>query len=240
MIRLSLVLALGGALAASRADRFDRRERVEQQVEALVAAGRHPNLRWPDFTDVQADLDRIYSGRDWQPLWFPDDTLSSAGRALIKVLGEADNRGLTPADYDVAWFQAEAGRPIPSGDSTLIARLDVGLSVAAARFALALRLGRINPVVVHAAFKLPMDSFTVDSTILHLAATPRPNEVLSALEPGLLHYYLLIGALLRYRRLAQDSGLVALPPMPRRLHPGESYVGLPTLRRLLRLLGDDR
>jgi murein L,D-transpeptidase YcbB/YkuD len=240
MIRLSFALALGGALLAAQADHADRQAAVERQLEGLVAAGRHPNLRWPDFTDVQADLNRIYSGRGWQLLWFVDDTLSTAGRALVKVLGEAENRGLSAADYDVGWLQAEAARPIPSGDSTRIARLDLGLSVAATRFALALRRGRINPAVVHATFKLPMDSFTVDSTILRLASSSRPNDVLTALEPNLLHYYLLIGALVRYRELARDSALVSLPRMPRRLRPGESYVGLSSLRRLLRLLGDDR
>jgi murein L,D-transpeptidase YcbB/YkuD len=121
-----------------------------------------------------------------------------------------------------------------------VARLDAGLSIAAARFALALRRGRVSPEAVHATFKLPIDSFALDSTVLKLAATDRPNTLLTALEPQLLHYYLLIGALGRYRQLARDSALVALPPMPRRLRPGDAYVGVPTLRRLLRLLGDDR
>ncbi len=240
MIRHGLVLVLGATLLARPGEEAPARRPAEQQVESLVAAGRHPDLRWPNFSDVQADLDRIYAGRNWQLLWFAGDTLTTAGRALIRVLGEAENRGLNPSDYDVGWFQAEADRPIPSGDSTRVARLDVGLSVAAARFALALRRGRINPASVHASFKVPMDSFTVDSTVLRLAATGQPNDVLTALEPSLLHYYLLLGALVRYRELARDSGLVMLPPMPRRLRPGDRYDGLPTLRRLLRLLGDDR
>jgi murein L,D-transpeptidase YcbB/YkuD len=50
----------------------------------------------------------------------------------------------------------------------------------------------------------------------------------------------MMAALVRYRELAQDSTLVAIPPMPRRLRPGEPYTGVPALRRLLQVLGDYR
>lgn len=233
-------IALGGGLLSGRAAPPPVHPGIEQQVESLVAAGRHPTIRWPDFRDVQPDLERVYGARGWRPLWFADDTFTTPARALIRVLREAPNRGLDPADYDAGWFQAEADRPLPSGDSTRIARLDVGLSIAASRFAYALRRGRVNPALVHATFKLPMESYTVDSTLLRLTTATHPNDVFTSLEPALLHYYLLIGALVRYRELARDSLLVTLPPMPRRLRPGDRYDGVPTLRRLLRLLGDDR
>ncbi len=211
-----------------------------QQLETLVTAGRHPDLRWPDFSDVRADLDRVYGEREWQPLWFAGDTLTGPARALVRVLVEAGNRGLDSADYDAGWLAAELDRPEGSGDSTLTARVDVALSVAAARFAVALRRGRVSPAAVHATFKLPIDSFAVDTALIQLAQSERPNDLLSSFEPQLLHYYLLMAALVRYRQLGRDSALVSLPPMPRRLRPGDAYVGLPTLRRLLRLLGDER
>lgn len=236
----SLILLLGAVVLFGPQSGTPVRSGTEAQLLELVTSGRHPNLRWPDFSDVSADLDRIYSGRDWRPLWFVDDTMTGPGRALVRVLAEAGNRGLDPGDYDTGWLIAEANRPLASGDTTRTARLEVALSVAAARFSLALRRGRVSPASVHATFKLPMDSFSVDSTLLQLAGSDRPNEVLTALEPQLLHYYLLIGAVVRYRQLARDSALVSLPPMPRRLRPGDPYRGLPTVRRLLRLLGDDR
>lgn len=240
MHRSLAVLALAGVLLPATQPLLPQAIPVEQQVETLVAAGRLPGLRWPVFTDVQPDLERVYAARGWRPLWFSDDTLTAPARALIRVLGEAANRGLDPRDYDAGWFRAEADRPILSGDSSRVARLEVGLSVAASRFAYALRKGRVNPAAVHATFKLPVDSFTVDSTLVRLSTAAQPNNVLSPLEPSLLHYYLLIGALVRYRELAKDSLLVQLPPMPRRLRPGDRYEGVPALRRLLRLLGDDR
>jgi L,D-transpeptidase YcbB len=231
---LGVLAVLGPHVAAPAA------QESGPELEALVTSGRHPNLRWPDFSDVRADLEQVYAGRDWRLLWFAGDTLTTSARALLRVLAEADNRGLDPGDYDAGWLAAEANRPLESGDSTREARVDVGLSIAAARFALALRRGRVSPDSVHATLKLPVESFALDSTIVQLAGSDRPNDLLTALEPHLVHYYLLMGALVRYRKLARDSALVALPPMPRRLRPGDSYVGLPTLRRLLRLLGDER
>jgi murein L,D-transpeptidase YcbB/YkuD len=53
------------------------------------------------------------------------------------------------------------------------------------------------------------------------------------------HYLLLEHALQRYRELAQQPGLTDLPPLPRRsIKPGESWEGMPALRRLLETLGD--
>jgi murein L,D-transpeptidase YcbB/YkuD len=118
--------------------------------------------------------------------------------------------------------------------------VELGLSVAAARYAKALRFGRISPAAVHVTFRLQADSFDLAATIEALSRTTDPNAILRTLEPPFVHYYLMMAALVRYRRLARDSELLALPPMPTRLRPGEPYIGVPTLRRLLRLLGDYR
>ena len=208
-------------------------------LQALVQAGRHPDLRWPDLSDVQGDLTRLYSGRDWAPLWFYEDTLTGPARALIRVLSEAAIRGLDPGDYDAPWLESQSIRTAPP-DSALAARIEVGLSVAAARFALALRFGRVSPQAAHAEFHLPPDSLDVTTALLALAKNEEPNRLLQALEPPFIHYWLLMSALVRYHNLARDSALVALPPMPKRLRPGEPYVGVPPLRRLLTPLGDCR
>ena len=208
-------------------------------LQQLVESARHPDLRWPDISDVQGDLERLYAGRDWAPLWFVDDTLSRPARALIQVLAEAGNRGLNPEDYDAPWLVAQAARSAPP-DSVQAARVELALSVAASRFSLALRFGRISPAAVHVVFHLPPDSLDVVTALLALAKSEEPNRLLNALEPPFIHYWLLMAALVRYRELARDSNAVALPPMPKRLRPGESYAGVPALRRLLQHLGDDR
>ena len=214
----------------------------DEAIERLVESGRHPDLRWPDLRDVQADLVRLYERRGWASIWLANDTLTIPGRTLVRILKEAEYRGLDPDDYDASWFdrQLAVSRILGGMTEDSRARLDVGLSVAAARFSTALRRGRVNPTAVHVDFKLPIDSFDVAATLDTLAVSPWPGDVFRGLEPPFLQYWLLLASLTRYHALAQDSGLIALPPMPRQLRPGSAYAGVPTLRRLLRLLGDDR
>lgn len=209
------------------------------ELQELVGTARHPDLRWPDFSDVQPDLSQLYAARSWTPLWLVGDSLSRPARALIRVLQEATTRGLDPADYDAEWLAMQAARP-DRADTALAARVDLALSVAAARYARALRFGRISPEAVHATFRLPPDSFDLRGTIESLAGSEAPNTILRSLEPPFIHYWLLMAALTRYRELTRDSFLVSLPPIPRRLKPGQPYGGVPMLRRLLRVLGDYR
>lgn len=212
---------------------------VAAELERLVATSRHPDLRWGDFGDVRPQLAELYQRRSWTPLWLGGGGYSLPARALLRVLGEAANRGLDPGDYDAGWLEAE-GALLQPGDAERQARVELGLTIAAARFATALRRGRVSPRAVHATYQLPADSFDLPATVVALAGSTRPNDLLQRLEPPFVHYWLLMAALVRYRELARDSSLVVLPPMPRMLRPGEVYTGVPALRRLLRLLGDFR
>ena len=208
-------------------------------LQELVGTAHHPDLRWSDFSDVQPDLTRLYEERGWTSLWFAGDTLTRQARGLVRVLQEATIRGLDPSDYDAEWLASYAGQTGPS-DSAVAAKVELGLSVAATRYVRALRFGRISPEAVHATFRLPRDSLDVPGTVAALAQSDVPNAILRSLEPPFIHYWLVMAALTRYRELTRDSFLVNLPPIPRRLRPGQPYGGVPMLRRLLRVLGDYR
>ncbi len=237
---MCLVLALlaAGQLAIAAQAPESLPPRAEA-MRRMVIEAHDPDLRWPELTDVAPDLARLYQGRGWAPLWFVEDSLGRPARALIRLLDEAANRGLDPLDYDAPWLEQRLAG-FGAADSDRVARMDVALSVAAARFATALRRGRVRPEAVHATYTIPADSFDVAATLAALAATATPDSVLRSLEPPFLHYWLLMASLVRYRSLERDSLQVVLPDLPRRLRPGEVYNGVPTLRRLLRLLGDYR
>lgn len=209
------------------------------EIERMVESGRHPDLRWPSFTREQAALESVYRARNFAPLWFKGDSLTRPARALIRVLGEAANRGLDPKDYDSDRLEI-ASKVGVDKDEEHRARTDLALSIAAARFSSALRKGRVDPATAHVTLKLPVDSFSLDSTLLALAVSERPNDILVRLEPTLLHYWLTMAALVRYRGLVRDTLLIDLPPIPRRLRPDSAYPGTAQLRRLLRIIGDDR
>ena len=208
------------------------------EIERMVESGRHPDLRWPSFTREQPALARLYRSRNFAPLWFHGDSLTRPARALIRVLGESAHRGLDPRDYDSERLEIASKVGVDKDDEHR-ARTDLALSIAAARLSSALRYGRVDPARAHVTLKLPIDSIAVDSVLLVLAATERPNDVLQRLEPTFIHYWLTMAALNRYRVLARDTMITDLPPIPKRLRPDSAYAGTAQLRLLLRLIGDD-
>jgi murein L,D-transpeptidase YcbB/YkuD len=227
-LALALVLPTGASAPSSSA----------AEIQRLVESGRHPDLRWPLFSRVQPALEVVYRARGYAPLWFNGDTLTQPARAMIRVLTEARFRGLDPADFDGERLEIASKMGVDKAEEHR-ARVDLALSVAAARFSDALRHGRVDPARAHVTFKLPMDSFSLDSTLTALAGTTQPNSILQRLEPNLLHYWLVMASLVRYQDLARDTMILDLPPIPRRLRPDSAYGGTAQLRRLLRVIGDD-
>ena len=232
-MRPPLVLLLCGLAAAPPVAAQD------SPIRELLATEQDPDIRWPDIRDVAPDLTRLYAGRNWTPLWFEGEAPTPSALAMVRILGEAGVRGLYPGDYDAYLLGAELPRWQDPGPF-IRDRMDLAISVAVARFTLALRRGRVSPESVHATLKLPIEPFDLAATVDSLARSSQPNDILRRLEPSFLHYWLLIAALVRYQQLARDSAQFVLPPMPRRLEAGAPYAGVSTLRRLLRLLGDDR
>jgi murein L,D-transpeptidase YcbB/YkuD len=106
------------------------------------------------------------------------------------------------------------------------------------RFVAAVSRGRIDPARAQADFRLPTSVPDVTGAVRALTTSTMSDSIISAIEPPFLHYRLLKRALADYRVLARDSGLLPLPPLPRRLAPGEPYAGATQLRRLLTALGD--
>lgn len=208
------------------------------EIQRLVETGRHPELKWPSFGRVQPALVELYRARDFAPLWYNGDSLTPPARAMIRVLTESRMRGLDPADFDTERLEIASKMGIDK-DADHRARTDLALSVAAARFSEALRHGRVDPAKAHVTFKLPLDSFSLDSTVGALAGTTQPNSILQRLEPNFIHYWLIMASLVRYRDLARDTMILDLPPIPKKLRPDSAYGGTAQLRRLLRLTGDD-
>jgi murein L,D-transpeptidase YcbB/YkuD len=206
-------------------------------IQRMVESGRHPDLHWPSFVTIRPALIQLYASRGFEPLWFKGDSLTLPARAMIRVLGEARTRGLDPVDYDHARLESASKAGIQQ-DAAQRARIDLALTIAAARLSGALRHGQVDPAKAHVTLRLPVDSFSLDSTLTALAGTTQPNAILQRLEPTFLHYWLVMAALGRYRDLARDTMISELPPIPRRLRPDSVYAGTAQLRRLLRLLGD--
>ena len=203
----------------------------------LLAAGRHAEMRWPVLDDVRAQAESLYRASAWQPLWLAGGHPTAPARALAGALRWAELRGLDPADFDGVRLQERAERgPMP--DAASAARFDVMLTVDVLRFARALNVGRIAPRAAHTDLELAPEAADLLAVVEELRRTAQTDSVLGALEPQAFGYRRLKAALLRYRALAADSGLVPLPALPKRLRPDSVYRGAGAMRRLLRAVGD--
>lgn len=210
-------------------------------LRALAQAGNHPELRWPDFTDFRSELERLYGRAGWRPLWFAGGRPSDAAIQLIGRLANSDSLGLEPVDYDAAWLARGVGdfmEPRRAPGSYDVARFDLALSVAAVRFVSALHRGRVDPRALNAALFIPRPSLPTEMAVDSLRDPAEQGRVLERLQPRFHHYQLLKNALVRYRSMALDSGLVPLPELPPVVRPGMRLRAAGRLRHLLEATGD--
>lgn len=161
---------------------------------------------------------------------------------MIALFQKADEKGLSPEDYDGSRWAGRLARLKPTtGDSkeSDLVRFDVALTVSAMRYISGLHVGRINPQ--HLDFEVDVSSRRYDlpeflrENVVHASDVP---GVLRQVEPPYPGYQRTIQALARYREMArQDDGEI-LPATKKPIKPGDSYPGVPRLARLLRLVGD--
>jgi murein L,D-transpeptidase YcbB/YkuD len=231
---LAAILALGAGSAAEQGSR----PAESDALRSLIARGQLPQLRHPDFSTLRAALDTFYRNADYAPQWLIAGT---PARAILAELEAAPSRGLDPANYDVAWLKNEIDA-IYAGDRTpeRVARADVALTVAIARFASDLSRGRVSPAQAGFKFALQSKALDLDLVLQRGATSGNWHEVVSSLEPSLVLYQRLKDALARYRGYASVP-LPPLPPLPsgkRKIEPGGVYAGVAQLAEHLRRVGD--
>lgn len=216
---------------------------AQPAIRLALETGAAAPLTPADWARWKPAVSALYEERGFAPLWFAGRSPSRAALALAEELRTAGKRGLSPEDYSAAAFSdglrlaADSGASEASG-----ARLDVALSVTAARFAAELHSGRIDPRTLGFELDAPRPLLDVLPILRALAAAPGPDAitgVLDGLEPGWRRVTLLKEALARYRALAKESPAVTMEKPARwDLAAGDAYAGAPELRRLLAALGD--
>jgi murein L,D-transpeptidase YcbB/YkuD len=241
LLRMLRGAAIVAALLAATGCAREAPAETSPPLQALVEAGRHPDLRWPEFPEFRSEVERLYERATWQPLWLSRGRPTEAATRLIARLAAADSLGLDPADYDAAWLErqaAELASPATTPEADALARFDLGLSVAAVRFVSALHRGRVSPRVVRAELFVPRSYLGAEMAVDSLRDARGQGAILERLQPRLHHYQLLKNGLARYRELARDSSLLPLSGLAHVTRPGEALPAGTRLRRLLVATGD--
>jgi murein L,D-transpeptidase YcbB/YkuD len=173
------------------------------------------------------------------PRWFQGTQPTRAAANMLAEMRAAESRGLDSRDYRANELAVAVATLSADADAAAIGRLDAAFDAAAARFVADLHAGRVSPRAAGHDLAVPHARLDLQTALAALAATSDTRAVLDDYEPGLRHYRLLKQALQRYRELALEPQLTALPRLgTRSIKPGDSWDGTPALRRLLVALGD--
>lgn len=211
------------------------------ELKSILAAARLPDLRWPDFSNYKENVAEIYRATSYQFVWLEHSRPTREALGMIRVLEDADTKGLVPADYDGerwAGRLAKFEQLTPPSESEM-ARFDVALTVSAMRYLYDLHLGRVDPSALHITFDVEPNKYDLARFLLVRIARSRDIQpALAEIEPPFPAYHRTIEALGRYRRLAQEYKGGPLPAPNKSVKPGDTYSALPQLTYLLRLLGD--
>src|SRR5690606_20038816 len=181
-----------------------------------------------------SDLAVLYEPGANTPLW-----VDRAGRPTLNardamtLIADAATEGLDPGDYSSPRLAALAATLDGVGPSSTadIAEFDVLMSVGMLRYLRHLHLGRIDPRAIGFKLDVPADDHDFVTLLSSALRDQRIVEAASELAPPLVQYRLLRAMLARYRTLAADTSLAAVPPAAATVRPGEAYDGLEILRR---------
>jgi murein L,D-transpeptidase YcbB/YkuD len=211
-------------------------------LNALIAAGTLPDLRWPNFTDYRADVKKFYDAGGNSLAWIQNDNASPQAVAMILLFQQAAAKGLNPDDYDASRWDARLAKlqpTAPKPSDTDLAHIDLALTVSAMRYISDLHIGRVNPQ--HFKFGLnvgPRKYDLVEELRMQMLPASDIAGVLAKIEPNYDGYRRAEEALATYLKMASAPDAPLIPVPQKGVRPGNSFAAMPQLVARLHQLGD--
>lgn len=232
-------LLLGAVLATVAAAGPGAADTPEGRIAALLKTGSDSRLRWGRFTDFRTRVENLYAQHGYRPLWVQEGRPVPQSSEIVACLSQAETKGLRRDDYDVDRLAIWVDRLQATGshDAEEIALFDVAMTLAVVRYATHLATGRVHPRKVNFGFDTEQKQLDLAVLVAAILKDPHPCEVISALEPKISFYRALLGALTRYRELAEKIRPMDIR-LPAKLEPGDRHPVVPDLRTFLVSLGD--
>jgi murein L,D-transpeptidase YcbB/YkuD len=215
--------------------------RGKSLLDFVIDGSRLPYLNRPSFEDLKGETREFYDSLRGSLAWFSHSKPKSQALEMIYLLKTADQKGLEPEDYDGPRWDSRLARleqPDPLREAHLVI-FDVALTVSVMRFISDLNIGRVNPRLFH--FGLDIHDRRIDLSEFLNGMLASGSDIASRVqdvEPPFPAYRRTILALKKYREMAREDDGEPLPSPAKMIQPGDSYVGVPRLFRLMRLLGD--
>lgn len=209
---------------------------VSGELRQIVAAGQLSDLRWPDFSDYRVHLKNFYEPSGYTFAWIRDSQATPQAQVVIDTLQQADSKGLNAEDYDSSRWKARLGQ---LNEPASAAHFDVALTVCVMRYISDLHIGKVNPQHFNFALSTAGKKYDLAQFVRsRLVSGNETKAALESIEPPFAGYKRTQAALQHYVNLSQEDDGEQLPALAKSINPGDEYIGVPRLTRLLRLLGD--
>lgn len=211
-------------------------------LNALIAAGTLPDLRWPNFTDHRADVKKFYDAGGNSLAWIQNGKASPQAVSMILLFQQAASKGLNPEDYDASRWDARLAKlqpTAPKPSDADLAHIDLALTVCAMRYISELRVGRVNPQ--HFKFVLAEGPNRMDvAEVLRTQVLPASDvpAAIAKVEPLYNGYRRAEDALATYSKMASAPDAPLIPVPQKGVRPGSTFASMPQLVARLRQLGD--
>ena len=97
---------------------------VSSQLRGIAAAGKLPELRWPDFSDYREHVRNFYEPAGYTPAWIRDGRPTPQALAIIEILKQADSvvwtpKTMTPPAGRTGWPACKSPRQPATAQSSM-------------------------------------------------------------------------------------------------------------------------
>ena len=212
----------------------------EQELRNILYTGKLAGMRWPNFADHISSVKEFYEETGYKLAWSYNGKPSAQALELIRLLEDAESKGLDSMDYDgVRWpdrlkaLQSDNGQP----ESARI-RFDVALTVSGARYVSDLHLGKVDPESLHKDFDVELQHHDPGAFLrTKVLGAQNVQDVLTEVECPYPGYRRDLVALQKYLQLEKQETLDPIPQSHKPIAPGHAYDGIGKLVRRLQFLG---
>lgn len=178
----------------------------------------------------------VYRMNGFKPLWTSSEGLDQRGQDVLAVFAKSADEALEPSDYLPPVLGAFTDSPTGfKGDVIHLARLDLGLTAMALKYARHISGGRIIPNRLTRYNDISPETVNPAAAAKVLAWSPFPLEYLKSLEPTHPAFELFKAELAKKRALVHVSENETIP-LGKRVKPGEADDRLALVRHHLERL----
>jgi murein L,D-transpeptidase YcbB/YkuD len=171
----------------------------------------------------KAALIDFYRVSAFAPLWVAPAGLNDKAWRTLAVLANAEEEGLHPPDYLPPALDSFADDgSAADGDLASLARIEIGLSAMALRYAEHLYSGRIVPKRLSGYYDLAPPTLNLTRALFELSSQAKPDLYLSSLAPPHPAYSAMRESLAELRNQSAGMDLEAVPALPAAAEPDDA------------------